>query len=433
MGSMKRLLDTPLRVFTLYALIVLACSIPAYYFLVNYFWIKELDEHNERIAETTEESLNTLQQDPMALEQSIVLWNQLQPDLKITPLDAETPDEDKVYTVEREHYDADEEELAVDQFRGLRTVIEVGEGEYQLVVETNVEEMDQTMGALTLITIGFFAVLLVGFILLNRWLSIRLWRPFQATLQKLQAFDLNSGHPLHFERTDIQEFSELNLVLDRLIAQNLAVYKAQKEFTENASHELQTPLAIIKSKLDLLVQSESLNEEAYETIEAIQTALTRVSRTNRNLLLLAKLENRQFADQTSLNLTTILEHTIETLSPYLENKNLSLQKDIQPQVHLQGNEILLEILLNNLLLNAIRHSPSGTTLRIHLYPSEFSISNPGTIPLNTATLFQRFASTSQEKPGTGLGLAIVKQICIRSNWRLDYAFQEKAHVFTVRF
>src|SRR5690606_22192547 len=131
---------------------------------------------------------------------------------------------------------------------------------YVLVVETNIEETEETVVYIAVVTLFFFLILVLGFWILNRRLSRTIWKPFKDSLQKLQSFQLNSNEEIKFQNTDIKEFAELNATLDKLLKHNFETYNHQKEFTENASHELQTPLAILKNKIDLLLQSDDLTE-----------------------------------------------------------------------------------------------------------------------------------------------------------------------------
>jgi len=236
-----------------------------------------------------------------------------------------------------------------------------------------------------------------------------------------------------FEPTDIDEFAELNQSLHKLIGENIAAYNQQKEFTDNASHELQTPLSIVQSKLDLLLQSKSLTDEQYDIIEDANKALARVARINKNLLLLAKIENSQFMDKETIDVSELLQNTLTTLSVFVDSKQLTIQSDILPHIQIDGNKILVGIVLNNLLTNAIRYTPSEGQITINLSQNVLTIANTGSLALNQDKMFKRFGTTSAETPGTGLGLALVKQICNRYSWEVTYSFDFCQHIFSIRF
>jgi len=307
--------------------------------------------------------------------------------------------------------------------------------EHNIVLSAEAARHDSYMiiMAVTMLTTLFFILMMGGFILLNKRVSRRLWKPFYSSLGQIRDFNLHDQQPVAFADTDIEEFAELNQRLQKLISGNIAAYRQQKEFADNASHELQTPLAIIQSKLELLLQSQPLSTRQYELIEDAIRALIRVSRINKNLLLLTKMENSQYMDQELIDLSELLEHTLQVLMPFIIDKQLQVKKEVLPQVCVNGNRILIEILLNNLLVNAIRYSPEGSSITLALAPDHFIIGNSGQKPLEQEQLFKRFAAASSQKPGTGLGLAIVKEICTRYNWDISYSYRTNFHEFAIRF
>ena len=310
---------------------------------------------------------------------------------------------------------------------------ELDEHNIVLTPEAGREDSFLIIGAVTLLTVFFFILLLGGFVLLNRSISRRLWQPFYHTLDRIRHFDLNQQRAIVFEQTAIAEFAELNQSLDKLIAGNIAAYTQQKEFADNASHELQTPLAIIQSKLELLLQSKSLTDEQYNIIEDALKALSRVGRINKNLLLLTKIENSQFMEKEVINLSALLTNSVTVFVNFSEDKQIKLQTDILPGVVVEGNKILVEILLNNLITNSVRHSSSNSMIPIHLSAHRLVIANPGAAPLQSDQLFKRFATASLQTPGTGLGLSLIKQICDRYGWKINYAFDKNVHVFSLQF
>lgn len=429
MGSVNRLLNKTLKPFLLYALLIPVLSIPVYYFIVDYIWVNELDKHHLAVKGKVEKEINGLQLSDSTLEQTLAIWNQIDPGSRFAPATAADVRADSAYTVIRfDDYLQDRE-----QFRGLATYIHINGKPYRLLVETNMEETDETVMAIAGVTVLFLGLLLLGFVVLNRRLSRRMWQPFYGSLKRLRNFNLEGGNDVSFEETDIMEFRELNDELSRLIQKNLAVYRQQKEFTENAAHELQTPLAIIKSKLDLMLQDKQLTGAQYEIVEAIQLTLTRAYRINKNLLLLARIENRQFARDETLSLERLAEECLDVLAEHLENKHIRLQKNIAPGIKVTGNRVLLEVLLNNLLLNAIRHNGLYGELHVSLTAEGLEVANTGKAPLREEALFKRFVPASAEIVGTGLGLAIVREVALLYGWRVGYRFENSFHIFSVRF
>lgn len=427
---MKNLLQKSLKPLTVFAFIVFALSIPTYFLLVEWIWLKELDENNELIAQRIENEFNNQQISDEKLEESIVFWNEIQSVGRIEPI-LKSLQNDSVYTIRRQNPYSEKE--IIDRFRGLITNIEINNKNFTLTIETNVEETEETVAYIAVVTLFFFLILVIGFWILNKRFSKKLWSPFQDTLQKLKSFELSKHTEIQFTETDIIEFQELNTALDKLLQHSITKYKSQKEFTENASHELQTPLAIIKSKLDLLLQKETLTDRQYQIIEEINRALTRITRINKNLLLLAKIENQQFNDNENVHISQLTQQCLEQLTEYSDNKNISIQTDITDNVTIEGNKTLIEILINNLLLNAIRHNEQSGQIIVSLNKSRLNISNTGKTALINEKLFERFAVSSSETTNSGLGLAIIKQICNRHNWTINYQFTDNSHLFSICF
>lgn len=426
---MKKLLDTSFKAFLSYAAIVLACSIPAYYAIVDFIWQDELKEHNLIVSNGVRSQLQQLSLSDTALEESIRLWNRLQPERQLRPESGLRAD--STYNIYRaKAYSSDPKQ---NRFQGLVTYFELKGKPYSLRVETNMEEAHETLLGLAIVSLIFFVLLFTGLIVLNRRMSARIWRPFYQTLDTIQHFNLDHQQSVSFAPSGILEFEALNTSLDKLIRDNIAVYRQQKHFIENASHELQTPLAIVQSKLDLLLQDQLLTGRQSEIIDQIQTALSRVNRVNKNLLLLAKIENNQFPQTELLNLSLLIEDNLALLDVLTAEKKMTLKREIAPDVLIETNRALAEILLTNLLFNAIRYTPEGGVISIELSPAIFRVSNTGHAALNREQLFERFGNVAADVPGTGLGLAIVQQICYQNKWQIAYDFIASQHHFTIHF
>ena len=425
---MSRLLNKTLRPLTLYALLVLALSIPVYYLIVDFIWVRELDKHHQTVKTHMERELNAPRLSDSAFTELLPVWNRVNPRSVLEPVPEQALRGDSVYTVTR--YEGPQHER--EQFRCLVTYMRIRGLPYRLRVETNMEETDETLTAIAGVAVLFFLVLLIGFVWLNRRLSAGLWKPFYQSLDQLRAFNLEGGQNIPFAHSDIYEFEALNRGLERLIEKNISVFRQQKEFTENASHELQTPLAVMSSKLDVLLQSD-LSEAQYETVESLNRTLGRAYRINRNLLLVARIENGQFVENTNLSISKAVEKSLELLEGHINEQQVILEKDIKPGVFVQADETLLQILINNLLLNAVRHNSVGGKIKVVVTNNCLEIYNSGNGSLDPERLFKRFATGAAERPGSGLGLAIVKQVAQRYGWETGYHFRSGMHLFFVRF
>lgn len=426
---MKPLLNKTTKPFIIYVLIILVISIPVYYLVVDAIWKHELDEHNDIVARKTASQINSLKLSEEKLIETIQLWNDVQPSTNIRKLEKNDNLKDSIFIVEKPHDFLHFEEI--DRFRCLSKVIYLNQKPYRFNIETNIEESQETIFFISVTTVILFILIVGGLLFLNRRLSKSVWKPFRNTLDKLKTFNLNQQTKIEFSKTDVSEFDELNQSLTKLIEHNVSVYKTQKEFTENASHELQTPLAILKNKLDILLQNQDLTEKQYQIAEEMNRALSRSSRINKNLLLLAKIENNQF-ENSEIHLDELLNQSMEILQEHFEQKNISVNTEISSTVKVSGNIGLTEVLINNLILNAIRHTSTNGSITIKLNNSVFEVSNSGAEKLNSDFLFKRFSRFSKDNNGSGLGLAIVKEICKSQNWTIDYRFENNNHIFSVK-
>lgn len=410
-----------------YAGIVLACSIPAYYAIVDYIWQTELKEHNTIVSEEIKNNLQSQNFSDSVLNKSVALWNQLQPSShlrEVTELKS-----DSTYNIYRKNNFSKKEE----RFQGLTTYFQLKGKKFALSVETNMEESHETILGLALVSLIFFVLLLIGLIILNRRLSDKIWQPFNSSIKTIQEFDLNRHDLPVFEETDIVEFETLNTRLEHLIKANINSFEQQKQFVENASHELQTPLAVIQSKLDLFLQEAALSKRQSEIIDQAQNALGKANRINRNMLLLAKIENNHFEDREWIDLKELLQENLEMMNSFIEAKRLSVALSCSGITKIKTNSTLLEILLSNLLTNAIRYSEENSKIDIQISGHYLMISNPGTQALKQEHLFQRFGRVNNETPATGLGLAIIQQVCLQFKWDITYAFEAGQHKFSVNF
>ncbi len=278
-----------------------------------------------------------------------------------------------------------------------------------------------------------FSVLSCSMFITLRIITRKLWQPFDDTLKKMEHFNLERNSEPVFVSTDIKEFVRLNEAVSLLIKRNIESYRMQKEFTENASHELLTPLAIAQSKLDLLLQ-ENLNKNQSEIVGDLYKAYNRMSRLNKNLLLLARIENAQYVDMIQVDICNFVQNQL----PFFENlrgyeSSITLLKKTE-HVFIKANEALLESLLNNLVVNAIRHSFDNNRITIEIMEHSLTITNIANDgPLDEKLLFRRFQFTDDQKRGNGLGLSIVKAICDFHGWSINYEYNEGIHRFIIGF
>lgn len=293
-------------------------------------------------------------------------------------------------------------------------------------------EQDIVAGMMLQFVLIFLAVSLAMFITL-RLAARKLWLPFDDTLQKAERFNLAQGDIPEFAATRIHEFARLNHSLEQLMRKDKETYRIQKEFTENASHELQTPIAVIRGKLDLLMQEE-LTESQARLVADLYGLTMRMGHLNRNLLLLAKIDNAQYTAMETVDVVAILSDSLP-LYDTLRNGRALYMQDCRARRNskLRANPVLLECMLKNLIVNAIRHSASGGEVRVTVGDSGITVSNESAdgTPLDTAPLFHRFRTGDARQKGNGLGLAIVKAVCDFHGWTVEYRFEAGCHLFVV--
>jgi len=317
----------------------------------------------------------------------------------------------------------------MDAYRELLFPIRAGGQLYTVSVAKSEEETDDLLELMMLITPGMILLLLGTLLIANRLLLRRLWRPFYETLDGIRRFNLSSRQPLPVRPTDTEEFRDLNGVVQQMTVKILKDYEMLKNFTDNASHEMQTPLAIINSKLDLLIQDTDLGQH-HQSVQAMYDAIGRLRQLNQSLLLLMKIENNQFGHTGPVDLSALVDQKLAQLEDPLKNKAITVKTDLHPLL-LPINDYLADILLNNLLLNAIRHNQYGGRLEVRLDNRGLRVSNTGPgLGFDPGTIFNRFTKGAQSA-GSGLGLAIVKQICDTYGFSVTYSYQDGMHSFHV--
>ncbi|WP_138475616.1 sensor histidine kinase [Dyadobacter bucti] len=303
---------------------------------------------------------------------------------------------------------------------------------YRVTISQLLAQRQQLMKAVVMTVTFIVALLLVSLLLLNSWLSERLWRPFYKTLRALDNYQLEKHEVLEFSRTKTLEFEQLNLSLTRFTERLAGTYQNLKEFTENASHEIQTPLAVILSKIEGLFQDETLKENQLLALSEVSEAANRLARLNQALLLLTKIENRQFlAGNEPVNLQPIIGRKLRDLEDLIEQRKISIKTDLEPTGPVM-HPALAEVLVNNLLTNAIRYNVEDGSIFISLVPGKLVVRNTGNVTqINPELMFERFRKESTNSASLGLGLALAKTICQVNGQTLTYETEENLHVLTV--
>ncbi|RZK57971.1 MAG: HAMP domain-containing histidine kinase [Pedobacter sp.] len=326
----------------------------------------------------------------------------------------------------------DEKEKQTEPGRTLITSVILNGENYQVNITKSRVESDDLVRLIFFITLAVTVLLLISLLLINRFLLKSIWRPFYATLSMMKAFNLTAKAEIKAQHTNVDEFNELNMAVSSMAESVKKDYRELKTFTDNASHEMMTPLAVINSKLDLLLQGEALNTQQGELIDEIYNAVGRLGRLNHSLLLLAKIENKLIPDQETFNLKDLVLEKIKLFQELLQGKQIKLIQNLTDK-EIMMSKYLADILLNNLLSNAIRHNYNNGSITIEINKEELIISNTSNeAVLDHGQAFERFYKAPSSE-GMGLGLAIVKQIATLHQFKIAYSHQQDLHIFRLTF
>lgn len=282
----------------------------------------------------------------------------------------------------------------------------------------------------SIILVALFGLLIY---VMNRYVFEQVWSPFFRNLQKIEQYDIKNDEKLSLESSEIQEFEKLNRVHSKMVERLHDDFVNLKELTAKTSHELQTPLAVIKGKAELLMQSDRLGREEFDTVNTILNTTKRLSRLNQSLLLIFKIENNQYDEVAEIDVKEVLERFIENYRIMLEGGQYQLETSIAP-CRVYMNPVLADMLLANLLKNAIMHGEAGGRIKVGVTGGSLLIANAGKpLPISEKDLFKRFTRRSGDNKGTGLGLEIVRKICAFYNLPLMYNYVNGMHRFTIDF
>lgn len=393
----------------------------AFYFVLKYVLIRQLDQNLQAEQQEIVDYLNTYHTLP-EIQNTKHQWINIQ-------ITSQAIQETKPHSIQVFNIGEDE----MQSIRQLIFQVNAGKKLYTITVNHSETETEDLLQLIILVTICMIGLILLFNYLINRKLINRLWQPFYHTIESIKDYHLAIQNPLELSKEPIDEINLLNDSLNKMTQRIHHDYHILRSFTENASHEMQTPLTIIRSKVEALLQEAEGNENMIHGLLAIEDSTQKLSRLHQSLLLLTKLENKQFFSNEPVNLTEILQSKLHERQELITAKNLIVNVHCEVVI-LAFHQHLAEILITNLLNNVIRHTEAGGEISINLSYKTLFISNTASNgPLNETKIFQRFYKEAQTTEGTGLGLAIVKEICILAGFRATYQYNSKNHIFTIHF
>lgn len=419
-----KLLNKSVQFYLIYAVLILMIAVPVFYVVIQGIIAEEVDEGLIAQKNQTVSKLKKIVD-----KESFAFLKAFEPDLVVNPLISFQP-YDTLYSI----VVADSVSHENIPYRVLESNVLINTQPYRIKLRNSLLDSKDLITSIVVIITLLLLLIVSGLIIINKNLSKKIWKPFYSTLQRLHSYRVDKTDPLNFDKTTINEFNELNNVILSLAQRNQRVYQSQKEFAENASHELQTPLAVFQSKLELLMQTNPLSAEQALLVEDLANASQRISRLNKSLLLLTKIENNQFLEKELVSVNQIISRVVDQYQFRAEQKNINIQPDFSTEIKINANKTLIEILISNLLSNAIRHNVGGGNINITCKGQNLIIENTGKKEgLDKTKLFKRFQKQTTDSNSIGLGLEIVNKICSLYNASIAYSFNSPFHTFTVSF
>jgi signal transduction histidine kinase len=304
---------------------------------------------------------------------------------------------------------------------------------YELTVTTPTFEKADLFEAV----LGWIVVLYVALLVIVLTITMIIFRrglqPLYDLLHWLDAYR-PGGRPERVpNNTDVEEFRRLNVALQQAVDRSEELFERQSQFIGNASHELQTPLAIIGNRVEWLLDSSTITEEEAGELFKIQKTLGRAVRLNKTLLLLTKIDNGQFPESVEVDIVTALEEGVESYGDVYAAREVNFTHKLPAELKVTMNESLASTLISNLVKNAYVHTPQGGDAHIEIVGRTLRVSNTGSEPLDKEHIFERFYQAARKEGSTGLGLALVAAVCRYYNLRLEYFFADGKHNFEVEF
>lgn len=301
----------------------------------------------------------------------------------------------------------------------------------RLEIRTSTVEQDELVYDLTTALIVLYILLVISIVAVNGYLLNKAMRPFYAILDKLKKYQFGISSVEKPQDYSITEFEELNVEINEMIERNELVFQQQKQFIENASHELQTPLAIVINKIDLAVRNENLDKNSLHLLTEVKGDLRRMAGLNKSLLMLSKIENSQFNQTLKLNFNEKISDLINSYEDFIGFKKIKVDLEEKGDFIADFNPDLADILLSNLLKNAVKYNNQNGVINIIIEDSRLIFRNSGASePLDSSRIFTRFYKQGADHSSTGLGLSIIRTI-IRQypGWEIMYRYEDGMHSF----
>jgi signal transduction histidine kinase len=414
-----KLINKTRRTYILYSIIIFLLSSTIIYFIFKNIITKRQDEK--------------LLWDKNIIEQRIKYDYPL-PIFDVEDYKARNPVKDTLYYKDTLMYQIIKGVENYELYRQLTSIETLQGRTYKIVTRNSLVKNHEFILAITLSVGIVIFLLIITFFFINTMVFNRLFKPFYQNLMSLKNFSVEKNKSIDLQQTDIDEFKIFNDSVSKLTEKLRNDFTNLKEFTDNASHEMQTPLAIMQTKLEYLMQSENLKREERKLIRDIFSASKRLSKLNKTLLMLSKIDNQQYSNKEEIDINEIILEQLEIFEDFISNKKIRIVKKFKDDVKIEANPLLFDTVVSNLIGNSIKHNEKGGVIEIVTDNLFLTISNTGTeLKTESDKIFERFKKESTSSDSFGLGLAIVKKICDVHQWKIEHTFSNDMHHFTIYF
>lgn len=391
------------RYFIFSSILLFVVIFIAIYFLIDMSIRKESDQQLKNI---TKKVINELKEGGAV---------DYPPFIQIEPVDIDTIHDKRHYF---EDVLIDFSDTEVDEpFRQMISYTKIDDKYYRVTARISMEAKKDMFQLISIVIFSGILLFIIIMFFINKKLSTYIFTDLYDTLKKIESFSITGGKKLVLKPSNINEFKKLNSAITFLADKAQNEYQVLKEFTEELNHEIQTPISVVKAKLELLIQSPSIDDDSFVILDSALKSLSKLEKINRSILLLNKLENADLYENSQINLKEEIIKILENFEDFKQFKNINLtySEKTENKPFFLINSSLFNILISNLISNAIKHSTENGEINIKfndlLDKTFLTISNTTQKLQNPQNFFKRFYKESDSTESTGLGLAIVKKIC----------------------
>ena len=307
----KKLLQKTLNYYFIYAVVILITVAPVFYVISNILYEDDANEDLYAI----KKQFDAFTKDDLTIK-DITLWNKFNKDVNLQKFNGIIKDS----VFDHSYYDSLNKEN--EPYRVLNSAVKIEGKLFTFSAKINMVEKENLIGSTVVLFISILVLLILGFLFITKYISSKLWKPFYVALDKLEQFEIDKATSVNLVENTTEEFERLNSVIENLIHKNSSIYNSQREFIENAAHELQTPIAIFKGKIENILQRKDLNKEQFQIIDDLNNTTTRLVKLNKNLLVLSKIDSNSYNEKQQVNVNEIINNQLSFFSEQALSKDI---------------------------------------------------------------------------------------------------------------